>query len=113
MVYDILIPSIPVLGGYLLTYALYRGGLIRKALHVNVWNFIIGLAFLISAGAGFLLMVLMEMGIALPISPELLYWHVEFGITLALVTVFHFHIYWKSSKKMFMGNKKGNKIQKG
>jgi len=101
MVYDMLIPSIPVIVGYLSTFILFRRGLIRKSLHVNIWNFVIGVAFLISGGAGFLLMVLMEIGVKLPISPQLLYWHIELGITLALVTVFHFHTYWKTSRTMF------------
>jgi len=104
--YDIILPAIPFIGGYLLTYSLYRLKLIKKALHINIWNLIIGLAFLISAGAGFILLLLMEFQVKLPISPELLYWHVELGITLALVTVFHFHTYWKSAKTMFVAAKR-------
>lgn len=107
MVYDMILPALPFLGGYLLTYSLYRKNLIKKALHINIWNLIIGLAFLISAGAGFILLLFMEMGVKLPVSPQLLYWHVELGVTLALVTIFHIHTYWKSSKRMFMAAKKG------
>jgi hypothetical protein len=106
MVYDMILPALPFVGGYLFTYSLYRLDFIKKSLHVNIWNFIIGAAFLISAGAGFLLMVLMDFGIPLPISPQLLYWHVELGITLALVTIFHFHAYWKTTKAMFRGVKR-------
>jgi hypothetical protein len=106
MVYDMIIPALPFIGGYLFTYSLYRMNIIRKAIHINVWNFIVGLAFLISAGAGFLLLLLMELGIKLSISPQLLYWHVELGVTLALVTVFHIHTYWKSAKTMFFPAKK-------
>jgi len=61
-----------------------------------------GLIFLISAGAGFILLLFMEFGVVLPISPQLLYWHVELGLSLVLITVFHFHTYWKSSKTMFV-----------
>jgi hypothetical protein len=109
MVYDMIISTLPFIGGYLFTYSLYRMNLIKKALHINIWNLIIGLAFLISAGAGFVLLLLMEFGVALPISPQLLYWHVELGISLALVTVFHFHTYWKSSKTMFVPAKRRSK----
>ena len=101
MVYDLIIPTIPIIGGYLFTYSLYRLKLVRKTLHINIWNLIIGFAFLISAGAGFLLLIFLNLGVTLPVSPQLLYWHVEFGITLALVAVFHFHIYWKSSRAIF------------
>lgn len=107
MVYDIILPLIPFTVGYLFTYGLYRMDLIKKVLHVNIWNLIIGLTFLISAGAGFVLLLLMEFGFTSPISPQLLYEHVELGISLVLVTVFHFHIYWKSAKAMFVQVKRG------
>lgn len=106
MAYEMFIPSIPFIAGYLCTYVLYRGSLIKKSLHVNIWNFILFSAFLISAGAGFLLMILLELGVNLPINLGLLYWHVELGITMALITIFHIHTYWKSTKKMFTGRKR-------
>ncbi|MDD3985443.1 MAG: hypothetical protein PHY59_06095 [Methanobacterium sp.] len=100
MVYNIIMPVLPFIGIYLLTYCLYRMDLIKKALHVNIWNLIIGSIFLISAGAGFVLLLLMEFGVVLPISSQLLYWHVELGMSLFLVTIFHFHTYWKSSQNI-------------
>jgi len=106
MVYDMLLPSIPVLLGYLLTYAIYRMGLMRKSVYVNIWNFILLLVFTVSALAGFVLLILLDMGITVPISPQLLYWHVEFGITVAIVTLFHFHTHWKSSKSLFIKAKR-------
>lgn len=109
MVYEIILPSVPFIGGYLCTYVLYKSSLIKKSLHINIWNFIIGIAFLISGGTGFLLILLLDAGIALPINAQFLYWHVELGITLVIVTIFHFHIYWKSSKAMFRLKRKGTK----
>ncbi|MGC9516954.1 MAG: hypothetical protein ACP5C3_04555 [Methanomicrobiales archaeon] len=109
MVYDTLLPSLTVIIGYLITYFLYRGGLIKKSVHVNIWNLIIGIAFLVSGGAGFILLILLELGIFIPASPVLLYWHVELGLTLVFVTLFHFHIYWKTSKKMFISTKRSVK----
>jgi hypothetical protein len=114
MVYDFLLPSLSVLVGYLFTYALYKVRLIRKTLHVNIWNFIIGIAFLVSGVGGFLLLISMELGIILPISPQLLYWHVELGITLVVVTLFHFHCYWKSALEMvFLKNRRSLHERKG
>lgn len=99
MVYESIIPSIPFIGGYLCTYVLYKRSIIKKSIHVNIWNFILFNAFLITAVAGFVLMVLLELGVISSLNLGLLYWHVEFGITMALVTVFHIHTYWKSTKK--------------
>jgi hypothetical protein len=106
MVYDMILPVLPFTVGYLVTYSLYRLNIIKKSIHVNIWNMIIGLAFLISAGAGFILLIMLELGLTLPISQPLLYWHVELGVTLVLVTIFHFHTYWRSSKTMFIAAKK-------
>ncbi len=106
MVYETIIPSIPFIAGYLGTYVLYKKDVIRKITHVNVWNFILFSAFLITAVAGFLLMILLELGILSSLNLGLLYWHVELGITMALITVFHIHTYWKSTKKTVLGKKR-------
>lgn len=106
MVYDILIPSLPFIMGYLGTYTLYKMHFIKKSIHVNIWNLIIGVAFLICAGGGFLLLILLKLGVTFPISFGLMYWHVEPGITLALVAVFHHHVYLRGTKRMFFGSKR-------
>ncbi len=109
MVYDIILPAIPFIGGYALTYSLYKLDIIKRSIHINVWNLIILLAFIISGGAGFILLILMELGIKMPINQPLLYWHVELGVTLALVTIFHVHTYWKSARTMFVAAKRRSK----
>ena len=106
MVYETILPSIPFIAGYLTTYTLYKRGLIKKIIHVNIWNLILFSAFLITALAGFVLMVLLELGVITSFNFGLLYWHVELGITMALVTVFHIITYWKSTKKTIMGSKR-------
>jgi len=106
MTYETIIPSIPFIAGYLSTYALYKRGLIKKIIHVNIWNLILFSAFLITAVAGFVLMVLLQLGVITSINFGLLYWHVELGITMALVTVFHIITYWKSTRKTIMGSKR-------
>ncbi len=112
MSYDILIPVLPFIGGYLITYTLYRCGFIKKIVHISIWNFIIGLSFLIAGGAGFILLVLMELGVKLPLNPQLMYWHVEVGLTLTLITIFHFRDYRKSTKNMFIPTKRRVKPSK-
>ena len=110
MVYDMILPALPFIGCYLFTYSLYRMDLIKKSLHINIWNFIIGSAFIISAGAGFILLIIMEVGVIMPLSSDLLYWHLVMGITLALVTIFHFHTYWKSARAMFVEAKRRSMV---
>jgi hypothetical protein len=106
MVYDMILPAVPFIVGYLLTYSLYKSNLIKKAIHIKLWNMILFLAFLISGGAGFILIILLEWGVVIPTSQPLLYWHVELGVTLVLVTIFHLYFYRKSLMAMFIPAKR-------
>lgn len=106
MTYDIIIPSIPVITGYLLTYSMYRTNLMKRRFHINLWNLILLLSFLISGLAGFMLLILLEIGVSLPVNSQLLYWHAEFGVTLAVVTIIHLKNYWKSSRSIIFKTKK-------
>lgn len=101
MGYDILIPSIPIIIGYLSTYACYKMDLIKKLTHIHLWNLAILLTFLVSGLGGLILLILLDFGINSPISAQLLYWHVEFGITMVIVGLFHIHTYWNSTKNLF------------
>ncbi len=100
MVYDILNPSLAIIGAYLLTYGLHKGGLLGKRSHVNLWNFILLIGFMISGIGGFILLLSLENGINSPLNHQLLYWHVEAGIGLVLVTILHFHCYNGSIKRI-------------
>lgn len=46
---------------------------------------------------------LLGLGIKTPMGREFLYWHVELGITLLVVAVFHHHVYLKGAKRMLFG----------
>lgn len=106
MAYDIIIPSIPVIAGYLLTYCMYNMNLIKRRFHVNLWNLILFLSFLISGLAGFILLILLDLGVSVQLNAQLLYWHAEFGVTLVVVTIFHLKNYWKSFRSIIFKNKR-------
>jgi hypothetical protein len=78
MTYDLITISIPLILTYCASYILYRKNHIKRSLHIRLWNILILITFLVSAGAGLTLISLVEYGIALPISQTLLYWHIEF-----------------------------------
>ncbi|MGB9837297.1 hypothetical protein [Methanothermobacter sp.] len=60
---------------------------------MNLWNLVILITFLISGIGGFILLLLLENGVRLYLNSQLLYWHVEAGLALMVVMVFHFHCY--------------------
>jgi hypothetical protein len=97
MTYDLISISITLIVAYLGSYILYRENYIKKSIHIRLWNILILITFLISAGAGLVLLGLVEYGVALPISQELLYWHVQIAIAMFWIAIFHIHSYWMSS----------------
>jgi hypothetical protein len=97
MTYDLIAISLILLVAYLGSYLLYRNDYINKSIHIRLWNILILLTFMVSAGAGLMLLVLGEYGIALPTSQGLLYWHVQIAIAMFWIAIFHIHSYWMSS----------------
>ncbi len=97
MTYDLIPITIILLVAYLGSYLLYHNNYIKKSTHIRLWNILILLTFILSAGAGLILLILAEYGIALPTSQGLLYWHVQFAIAMFWIAIFHIHSYWMSS----------------
>jgi len=110
MTYDLITISIILIIAYLGSYILYHKDYIKKSTHIRLWNLLILITFLISAGAGLVLLGLVEYGIALPISQELLYWHVQFAIAMFWIALFHIHSYWMSSSSEKPEEKFSNKF---
>lgn len=103
MPYDLIPISIPLIIAYIGTYVLYKKHLITKALHIRIWNILILISFLIAAGIGITLIALLEYDITLSLSPKMLFWHVEGGIAMFVISIFHIHFYWNSFKKLIFG----------
>jgi len=89
------IPVIALFGfTYCLSFLLYRRGTISVRAHRMVWNIMLLVTFLFSAGSGILLILRINYGIVLP-SPSTLYWHVESGIAMTVISVFHILWHWE------------------
>jgi hypothetical protein len=86
---------------YLITLHLSRKKKIKLSQHRKLWNFILLITFLISGIFGIILTILVSYGIRLSFYSDLLFWHVEFGIAMAIISIFHISWYLKYFKKMF------------
>jgi hypothetical protein len=102
MPYDLVPISLALIVAYIFTYTLYKKKVIHRALHVRIWNILILVTFLVSAIAGIILIALIEWGITVYLSPSLLFWHVDIGIALFAISIFHIHCYWKSFRKVIL-----------
>jgi hypothetical protein len=95
--YDLILICSASLLLYLLTFYLSRRNLIKKSTHRKIWNVLLLLTFLATGLIGLFLAVQLNYDLKLDWFASLLYWHVEFGIGMAAISIFHmlWHLkYW-------------------
>ena len=68
--------------------------------HRKIWNILLLITFLISGIFGILLVLRINYGIEIPLYSDLLFWHVEFGIAMTIISIFHITWHWKYFKNM-------------
>ncbi|MBP7496655.1 MAG: hypothetical protein KA792_03215 [Bacteroidales bacterium] len=103
--YDLILLSSLTLGFYLLTYFLSKTGIIRKCTHRRIWNVILLLAALLSIFIGFILVILLNYCIRFKYYSTLNLIHIEAGIVLAIITIFHLTWHLKYYKNIFQNKK--------
>lgn len=89
---------------YLVTLSLSRKKKIKLLQHRKIWNVLLLITFLISGIFGIILAIFISYGIKLPFYSDLLFWHVEMGIAMAVISMFHVAWHWKYFKKMLIKN---------
>lgn len=87
---------------YLVTYLLSIKGIIRVVTHRRLWNMALLLSFLVSAVLGIILIVQINFGIDFGLPFDTLFWHVETGIAMGGIGIFHVIWHWTYFKKMFV-----------
>lgn len=97
--YNFLIIFITTLSSYFLSLFLVKIKKINLIQHRRFWNLILLISFLASCLLGLFLAFSIDNQLSLGWYLPLIWYHVEFGIVMALVSIFHFiwHIpYYKS-----------------
>lgn len=90
--YDLILISFITFVLYSITFILSKLNLLRKIYHRRIWNFILLLTFLLSCLFGFFLVIQINYGFAMEWFRTVLYWHVQIGISMTIISVFH--IFW-------------------
>lgn len=75
--------------GYIITYFLSKKQIITSVLHKKIWNFFLLITFLAVALSGILLVLRINYGFNINWPFNMLYWHVETGIAMSLISIFH------------------------
>jgi hypothetical protein len=87
--YDLVLVSSITFGLYFLTFFLAKLKKIKTKTHRRIWNLLLLLTFMVSCLFGFFLVVQINFNILFSIFRTILYWHVEIGIAMTLIAVFH------------------------
>jgi spermidine synthase len=74
---------------YLFTYLLAKTGMIRFSIHRQLWNVLLLVTFLTTAVLGLILAIQVNYKIKLGITDTLMVWHVDFGIAMAMIAIYH------------------------
>ncbi len=102
--YNVLPISLALIMLYLISYLLYDSKIIRKVRYKQVWSIALVGSMLISGITGIILVLITDYGVRFNLNFNLLFWHVETGIILAIVLFFHIHIHWNKFKRILKAN---------
>jgi spermidine synthase len=109
--YHVFSTSITVLLFYLISYFFYRIGYYSLSFHRKIWNLILAFAFTLGASAGVFLALQINFKWNIPFIKEILKWHVEFGIGMAITGIIHFTWHLKYYGKFFIKSSENTKHQ--
>ncbi len=87
--YFLFLISGTILFFYILTWYLSKRKFISKQLHRQIWNVLLLFTFLVSGLLGLFLVVQINYQFAIPFFRDILYWHVQFGIGMAIICIIH------------------------
>jgi len=106
-------PMVPIL---IVLFILYVGSyilsdkkILKLKFHVKLWNYLLLISFLVSGILGILLVLRLNYGWFRSTSFNMLYWHVEFGIAMSILTIFHIFWYIPYFRKIIRKQKKKKK----
>lgn len=81
-----------IIVAYLLSLQLVKRKIINLFQQRLFWNLVLLISFLISAILGIFLVIKINFGWMLPFGLNFLYWHVEMGVVMTVVSFFH--LFW-------------------
>ncbi len=99
--YRIITISLICLCAYFFTFALVKGGRMKKITHRKIWNSILLITCLVSCLLGFLLALQLNYHFCMQTLRIALKLHVEFGIAMTIIAIIHIIWHWKYYMNIF------------
>ena len=111
--YYLLTISVIVFVAYIISFFLSRISIIKKSTHKKVWNLLLLITFLITAILGIILVIQINYKLNFPLINKILIWHVNFGISMTIIAIFHLSWHLKYFKNIFkINNTKKSSLKK-
>jgi len=95
---------------YITTYILSRKNIISVVNQRKFWNVLLLLTFLGTGLSGIFLVLRINLGLNIRWPFNLLYWHVEIGLAMTLISIFHTLWHWPYYKSIIKFKSKKNNI---
>lgn len=80
---------------YLVSAVLVKRKIYKKSIHRKIWNTLLLLAFLNTGLTGLFLVIQLNYLVLFNWFSKFLFWHVEFGISMAAISILHILWHWK------------------
>ena len=90
---------------YFISFILSKLKIISLIAHKKIWNVFLLIAFLVSGFSGMLLIIRLNSNFVIPWPFNLLFWHVETGIAMFIISLFHIIERRTYFKNMFLKKK--------
>jgi len=92
-----------LVGAYILSRILSKKkiNILKIVNHKKIWNILLMIAFVISGVLGVLLVIRNNTGNTSPMRFDVLFWHVELGIAMLIISIFHILERWYYFARMF------------
>ncbi|RLD56385.1 MAG: hypothetical protein DRJ01_15315 [Bacteroidetes bacterium] len=98
--------SIIVFIAYIISFFLSRISIIKKSTHKKIWNSLLLITFLVSATLGIILVIQINYKLDFPLLDKILIWHVNFGISMSIIAIFHLSWHLKYFQNIFKKQKR-------
>jgi len=104
--YDLISVFFACIVFYIFTLFLSKIRVFKKTTHRKIWNTLLLITFLVTGIFGLLLVIQLNYQVLFSWFKTLIYWHVEFGIAMAAISILHIIWHWKYFYHIFKKAKK-------
>jgi uncharacterized membrane protein YsdA (DUF1294 family) len=86
---------------YLASFVLYKTKHMRVTTHRKIWNALLLVTFLLTGVFGLILAIRRDYVLTFPMPVNLLFWHVEAGVVMTVISIFHLSWHLKYYRDLF------------